>query len=130
MGSLGVSLRPNRDFHLITNVRRVSNMKRISMQFCPSCGSYWVPIGPEEASRKIVPRCKTCHVRVGLSWLGFIILGILLYILMATALFQLANRVALGILVFFLGIAALKAVQQHQASKRTPSGEQKDSGDK
>jgi hypothetical protein len=105
-------------------------MKRISMQFCPSCGSYWVPGGPKEASRKIVPRCKKCHVRVGLSWLGFIILGILLYILMATALFQLANRAALGILVFFLGIAALKVVQQHQATKRTPNGEKKDSGDK
>ena len=64
------------------------------------------------------------------SWLGFIILGILLYILMATALLQLANRLALGILVFFLGIAALKSVQQHQATKRKPNGGQKDSGDK
>ena len=105
-------------------------MKRISMQFCPSCGRYWVPIGPEEASRKILQRCKTCHVRVELSWLGFIILGILLFTLMATDLIPAVNRVGSGILFFFLGIAAYKAVKQHRATKRPPRGEQKDSGDK
>ena len=99
------------------------------MQFCPSCGRYWVPGGPEEASRKIVPRCRTCHIKVELSWLGFIILAILFFLLFATSLWPVANRVALGILVFLLGIAAFKAIKQLQAAKRTSTAAQKDSGD-
>jgi hypothetical protein len=105
-------------------------MKRISLQFCPSCGRYWVPRSQEEAARKIEQRCRTCHVRVELSWLGFTILGLLLFVLFATSLFQGANRVALGILFIFPGIAAFKALKQYQAIKRRPDGEQIDSGDK
>ena len=111
-------------------VRHEKYMKRISMQFCPSCGRYWVPINPEEASRKVPQCCRTCHVRVELSWLGFIILGILLFTLMATDLIPAVNSVAPGILFFFLGIAAYKAVKQHRAANRTPEREQQDSGNR
>jgi len=94
-------------------------MKRICLQFCPSCGDYWVPRNREEASRKIDQLCMKCHVKVELSWLGFILLAVLLFLLFATSLFPGANKLALGILFFLLSIAALKAFKQHQALKRT-----------
>ena len=100
------------------------------MQFCPSCGRYWVPGNQAEASRKVEQRCRKCHVKVEFSWLGFVILAVLLFLLVATSLFQGANKIGFGILFILLGIAAFKAVKQHQAIKRAPDGEEKASEDK
>jgi hypothetical protein len=100
------------------------------MQFCPSCGRYWLPSGPDEASRKIVPTCRKCHVKVELSWLGFIILAVLLFLLFATSLFEGANKIAIGLLFFLLGVAAFKAFKQHHALKKMPNSEQNNYGDK
>jgi hypothetical protein len=93
-------------------------MKKISMQFCPSCGSYWEPGSKEEASRKVEPLCKKCHVKVELSWLGFVLLAVLLCLLFATSLFQGADKIALGFFFVLLGFAAFKAFKQHQALKK------------
>jgi hypothetical protein len=69
-------------------------------------------------------------VKVEFSWLGFTILAMLLFLLVATSLFQGAEKIALGVLFFLLGIAVYKAVKQHRAAKRTPGREQKDAGGK
>lgn len=89
------------------------------MQFCPSCGRYWVPRGRDEASGKILQKCDTCGVGVKYSWLGYTILGILLYILFATTIFDPASGIALGVLVLCLILAAIKSVQQRRAANRS-----------
>lgn len=72
-------------------------MNKIILQFCPSCRDYWVPSDRVEASRKIDQLCRKCHVKVELSWLGFIFLAVLLFFLFVTSLFPGANNLALGI---------------------------------
>jgi hypothetical protein len=101
-------------------------MKKISMQFCPSCGHYWVPSGPEEASCKIEQRCRECHVKIELSWLGFFILAVLLFLLVATSLFEGAKTIAIGVLVLFLGIAIFKAFKQYRSLKKGANREHKE----
>ncbi len=97
-------------------------MNRIAMQFCPSCGRYWVAASTEEASNKIEQRCSVCDVRVEYSWLGFTILALLLFILFATSVFELADRIAVVIFFLFLGIAAYKAIKQQRATQRRLGG--------
>ena len=93
-------------------------MTKISLQFCPSCGRYWIPGDTTEAARKVEQRCRTCHVKVEYSWLGFTILGLLLFLLLVTSLFQGAEKIGIGVLVLLLGIAVFKAVKQYKAIQK------------
>ena len=93
-------------------------MKRVSLQFCPSCGRYWVPGSQAEASRQVEQRCLKCDVKVEYSWLGFVILAALLFLLFATSLFPGADKIAPGLLFLLLGMAAYKAFKQHQVRKK------------
>lgn len=88
------------------------------MQFCPSCGRYWVPKNTEEAARKVDQLCRVCGVKVEYSWLGFTIVAVGLFILFATSLFEFFNKLAIYILIFILVLAAYKAYKQQRAKKK------------
>ncbi len=92
------------------------------MQFCPSCGRYWVPKDTEEAAMKVDQLCRVCGVRVEYSWLGFTIIAVGLFILSATSLFEFLNRFAIYILSLIIALAAYKGIKQYRATKRRHGG--------
>ena len=90
-------------------------MKTISFQFCPSCGEYWSPKNQEEAKAAGKQYCSICHERIQYSWLGHILLSIVLGLLFFTSLTPSLLIIAPYVSILFLITGCFQGVKQYLA---------------
>lgn len=83
-------------------------------QFCSSCGRYWSPGNKQQAAERNKQVCSPCQARVEYSWLGYGLAAVLMYLLLATALFPTSRRVAPVLLAVTLVLAVYKAIRQRR----------------
>jgi len=92
-------------------------MNHISFQFCPSCGKYWSPKSQKEAKAAGKQYCSVCDVRIQYSWLGHLLLSIVLGLLFFTDLIPSLQAIAPYCSIFFLITACFQGIKQYLAIK-------------
>jgi len=93
-------------------------MNPISFQFCPGCGEYWSPKNQDEARAAGKQYCSVCNKRIQYSWLGHILLSIVLGLLFLTDLVPSLQSIAPYISLLFVLTACFQGIKQYLAKKR------------